>query len=261
MSGNDEDQNIINGEVPKLSYYKHKKQGTKYSKRVQKELSNTELKLNLNTLALELGKQKAINKPLLNKISKLVLGRPRKETLQEAYNNLQQIEHNFKNNKTSDKDKSQTGAQEKALEICDDQLKSNVINKEDYVNFTTETHYEFRTLTTFVKGMYNIMNQVKEDLDYFKTYDYVIKADVVKIIVNKIDDLKADDIELDAKTYRWKGVFKDKTLQSIKYDKAWNANKNLFQYKAYNMDPNNETPLECVPNALFKMYGDKSKGI
>ena len=26
------------------------------------------------------------------------------------------------------------------------------------------------------------------------------------------------------------------------------------------MDPNNETPLECVPNALFKMYGDISKG-
>ena len=46
----------------------------------------------------------------------------------------------------------------------------------------------------------------------------------------------------------------------IVFDKAWNANKNLFQYKAYNMDPNNETPLECVPNALFKMYGDKSKG-
>ena len=105
MSGNDEDQNIINGEAPKESYYKHKKKGTNYSKRVQKELNNTELKLNLNTLALELGKQKAINKPLLNKIAKLVLGRPRKETLQEAYNNLQQIEHNFKNNKTSDKER------------------------------------------------------------------------------------------------------------------------------------------------------------
>ena len=96
MSGNDEDQNIINGEVPKLSYYKHKKQGTNYSKRVQKELNNTELKLNLNTLALELGKQKAINKPLLNKIAKLVLGRPRKETLLVAYNNIPQIEYNFK---------------------------------------------------------------------------------------------------------------------------------------------------------------------
>ncbi len=47
-----------------------------------------------------MGKQKAINKPLLNRIAKLVLGRPRKETLQE-----QQIEHNFKNKKTSDKDR------------------------------------------------------------------------------------------------------------------------------------------------------------
>ena len=95
MSGNDEEEeyNIINGEIPapKQSYYKHKKQGTNYSKRVQKELSNTELKLNINSLALELGKQKTINKPLLKKMAKLVLGRPRKETLQEAYNSLQQI--------------------------------------------------------------------------------------------------------------------------------------------------------------------------
>ncbi len=34
--------------------------------------------------------------------------------------------------------------------------------------------------------MYNIMNKVKEDLDYLKTYDYVIKADVLQIIVNKL---------------------------------------------------------------------------
>jgi hypothetical protein len=26
------------------------------------------------------------------------------------------------------------------------------------------------------------------------------------------------------------------------------------------MDPNNEVPLECVPNALCKIYGDKTKG-
>ena len=45
--------------------------------------------------------------------------------------------------------------------------------------------------------MYNIMNKVKEDLDYFKTYDYVVKADVIKIIVNKIEGLKSDDEELD----------------------------------------------------------------
>ena len=71
MSGNDEEEeyNIINGEIPapkqsyyKHSYYKHKKQGTNYSKRVQKELNNTELKLNINSLALELGKQKQLIK-------------------------------------------------------------------------------------------------------------------------------------------------------------------------------------------------------
>jgi hypothetical protein len=25
------------------------------------------------------------------------------------------------------------------------------------------------------------------------------------------------------------------------------------------MDPNDEAPLGCVPNSLFKMYGDKQK--
>ena len=32
MSGNDEDQNIINGEIPKVSRYNYKKQGTNYSR-------------------------------------------------------------------------------------------------------------------------------------------------------------------------------------------------------------------------------------
>ena len=157
--------------------------------------------------------------------------------------------------------KAKQEAQGKSLEICIDQLQRNVINDEDFDKFTSvKNRYEFRTLTTLIKGMYNIMNKVKDDLEYFKEYDYVIKVDVVQIIINRIDNLKSDDIELNDKSYRWKGLFKDKTNNVIKYDKAWNANKNLFQYKAYNMDPNNETPLECVPNALFKMYGDKSKG-
>ena len=34
-------------------------------------------------------------------MAKLVLSRTRQQTLENAYNNLQQIEHNFKNNKTS----------------------------------------------------------------------------------------------------------------------------------------------------------------
>ncbi len=61
------------------------------------------------------------------------------------------------------------------------------------------------------------------------------------------------------KTYRWK-EFKRKNELIPRHEKAWNTNKILFQYKAYNMDPNNETPFKCLPNALLKMYGDRSKG-
>jgi hypothetical protein len=51
MSDN-EDQNIINGMLPKVSRHNYKKQGTNYSKnkKVGKELDLTELKLKINTL-------------------------------------------------------------------------------------------------------------------------------------------------------------------------------------------------------------------
>jgi hypothetical protein len=54
--------------------------------------------------------------------------------------------------------------------------------------------------------------------------DYIVKTDVVQIIINKIDGLKSEDVELDDKTYRWKGRFErnDKKI----FDKAWIANKN-----------------------------------
>ena len=62
----------------------------------------------------------------------------------------------------------------------------------------------------------DIMNKVKDDLEYYEEYDYVIKADVLNIIVNKIEGLKSDDIELDDKKYRWKGFSKVK--HNNKYD-------------------------------------------
>ncbi len=110
--------------------------------------------------------------------------------------------------------------------------------------------YEYRNITSIIKGLYNIKEAIKNDLDYFMSLPYLLKVDVVQVVINKMDS--------DPKPYRYKGsilIGKD----AIKYYKAWNANKKLFQYKAYDMDPNNETPLECVPNALFKMYGDKTK--
>ena len=97
----DDVQNIINGEVPKVSRHNYKKQGTNYSKMNQKVLDITQLKIKLNTLALKLHKEKSINKPLLNKIGQLVQKRTRQPKLEDAYNSLQQIEHNLKTNQTS----------------------------------------------------------------------------------------------------------------------------------------------------------------
>jgi hypothetical protein len=261
MSGNDEDQNIINGEIPKVSRYQYKKQGTNYSKRVQKELNNTELKLNLNTLALELGKQKAINKPLQKKIAKLVLGRPRKETLQEAYNNLQQIEHNFKNDKLSDNERPfknknytikelkkinedakkeynvyrkfilivQNSEKEKTrlaydeeMQVLSRQLADGIIDENEYMKFGDKIkyEYEYRNITSTVKGLYNIKEAIKDDLDYFMGLPYVLKVDVVQVVINKMD--------LEPKTYRYRGAIDRK---EIVYDKAWNANKIYFNTK------------------------------
>jgi len=217
MSGNDEDQNIINGEIPKLTRHHYKKQGTNYSRnKNNKELDRTELKIKLNSLALKLLNEKAINKPLANKMAKLVLSRTRQETLQNAYNNLQQIEHNFKTGKhgnenrpfknknytikelktinedakkeynvyrkfilivqNSEKDKTRL-AYDEEMQILSRQLADGIIDENEYMKFGSkiEYEYEYRNITSPVKGLYNIKNVIKDDLDYFMSLPYVLK--------------------------------------------------------------------------------------
>ena len=161
-----------------------------------------------------------------------------------------------------------TNAKDQAINILDNQLNRGIITLEEYNTFADEQmkvkkKYEYRNITHQIKGLYNIMHKVEEDLKYFINQPYCLKADVVQIIINKLEGLKTDK-KLEDKIYRYKGLFErynytTHTNEMI-FDKAWKAEKNLFQYKAYNMDINNETALECVPNALYKMYGDKSKG-
>ena len=204
-------------------------------------------------------------------MKKLVLKGTRQQTLQDAYNNLQQIEHNFKtgqqgNEKRPLKNKNYTIKELKTLnedakkeynvyrkfilivqnsekvktrlaydeemQILSRQLADGFIDEDEYMKFGSKLkyEYEYRNITTTVKGLYNIKEVIKDDLDYFMTLPYVLKVDVVQVVINRMDS--------DPKTYRYRGsilIGKD----AIKYDKAWNANKNLFQYKAYNMDPNN----------------------
>jgi hypothetical protein len=56
----------------KVPQHYYKKQGTNYSRnKNNEELDRTELKIKINSLALELYKEKAINKPLVKKMAKL----------------------------------------------------------------------------------------------------------------------------------------------------------------------------------------------
>ena len=113
------------------------------------------------------------------------------------------------------------------MQILSRQLADGIIDENEYMKFGSkiEYEYEYRNITSPVKGLYNIKNVIKDDLDYFMSLPYVLKVDVVKVVINKMD--------LETKTYRYRGAIDRK---EIVYDKAWNANKNLFQYKAYNMD-------------------------
>ena len=128
MSNNDEDQNIINGELPRVRSDNYKKQGSNYSKnkKVGKELDLTELKLKINTLALQLSKEKAINKPLAKKIFQMVLKRTRRPKLEETYNSLQQIDHNLK---TGNKGKEKITIKELKVIGEDAKMSYNVYRK------------------------------------------------------------------------------------------------------------------------------------
>ncbi len=44
---------------------------------------------------------------------------------------------------------------------------------------------EYRNITTMKKGLYNIKEVIKANLDYFMSFPYVLKVDIVKFVINK----------------------------------------------------------------------------
>jgi hypothetical protein len=55
-------------------------------------------------------------------------------------------------------------------------LARNIGNDGSSTSFDPVIKYQFRTLTTPVKGLYNIMNVVKSDLQYFSGMEYIVKT-------------------------------------------------------------------------------------
>ena len=74
---------------------------------------------------------------------------------------------------------------------------------------------------------------------------YVIKVVIFKVTVYKDDK--------DADYYSWQGA-EVKQPFGIEYMKAWPCKSEHKGFNKFNLDKNDETPFECVPNALFKMY-------
>ena len=101
-----------------------------------------------------------------------------------------------------------------------------------------------------VTGRGNIRNELKAIIDGWMARPYIIRVDVVNLSINK-------HIKMNKNEYRWKGVehnYKDSGKNEIVYYKAWNSE---FQYFGYDLDLNNETPFQCVDNAIFNMYGNR----
>ena len=97
----------------------------------------------------------------------------------------------------------------------------------------------------------DIRKEIKQFISYEFALPYVIKVKIIRLVINKED--KNSDF------YRWKGgkKIKDGSKYMIQYMKAWKAQ---FKYHGFKVDLNDETPFECVPNALYKMYGNREAG-
>jgi hypothetical protein len=94
----------------------------------------------------------------------------------------------------------------------------------------------------------NIRKEFKKFIAFAIEMPYVVKVVILRVTINK------DDIDTDY--YRWQGAEKTND-EGIKYIKAWPCK---FVHHGFNVYKNDDTLFECVPNALFEMYGNRDAG-
>jgi hypothetical protein len=229
-----------------------------------KEIKN--LKAKLDTLSTQLDKEKKINKPLLRDVKNLIYSNTKLPKLESTYAKLQEI---------SSSQEAKKKLTKKEFKVIKDDTKTKFLVYRTYhiIKQTTDkegniVHKEEDShITDYVRGKQNIKKQIKKDIQYFFTYGYVDDVKVTKVIINRHE-------ELTPQTYRYKQAafpkipaplekyvkekYDDSPGTSVIWDKAWQMQ---FEYRnGLNFDNNDEYEWKCVPNALYKMYGDKSNG-
>ena len=221
----------------------------------------------LFSLAIKLQKNKKISTTLYNKIEKILSQtKPQMKTITTTLEMLNNIEKDSALKKVSVKQYTEI-QKTKAIEAetiynvyvkmevaleksIEDQKKNksiiqlNINDNIYYVLWTVQNH------TLIIQGKDNIKDKIKELIKFQMGKPYGIKIKIKHVIVNK--QLTTSSV------YRWKGA--QKTENQIKYFRAWDASS-CFKHHGLNLDKNDETEYQCIPNAFLKMYGDrKQKG-
>ncbi len=237
--------------------------------------SASRLKNKLLLLANDMLKAKQISKAVFNKMEKLTIQRTRRNTLVENLEGLQAIKEQFKS-KQADQRETKTNTKKYSIQelkqLQKDIKADNDVTYQVYIKYKMYVrpdrpnrpieeividHQKIKAQSYInnesikVNGTKNIKYNLKLFINSLMESPYTYKVDILKVIINK-------EIISDSK-YRWLGAEKKqkrikKGQDWIRYFKAWNA---TFTHHKYNLDNNNEIPFECVPNALFKMYGNR----
>ncbi len=78
-------------------------------------------------------------------------------------------------------------AYDEEMQILSRQLVEGIIDETQYMNFGNKflNEYEYRNITTTVKGLYKIKEVIKDNLDYFMSLPYITNIDIVQVVINK----------------------------------------------------------------------------
>jgi hypothetical protein len=170
-----------------------------------------------------------------------------------TYQNLRGFKHAETTVKKSEYNKTlkQTKEGKKTLNTLYIKHEEHTKRDKGITHKTEQEKVEVKKYTFTVTGdESNIRKAIREFISFPIKKPYVLKVVIVRVTTNK------DEKDTDYYRCQWEGAKKTNN-EGIKYIKAWPCK---FKYHGFNVDKNDETPFECLPNASFKMYGNRDAG-
>ena len=229
----------------KLAKYKQSVKTTKKDQLEERNIIKSEILL----LAKDLYNKNKINKPLYTKLYNISIGASRLPKLQSTLATLQEIQKMDQVIKKKHFNEKISDAKNEAKVVYNVYSKYLIYKSVSYDDdgnvIQSDSESDEANINERIIGKNNIEKSIKDNIKFYLSYPYIVRVEVLKVIVNKM--------EVEKDVYRYTGGQLNKQNQ-IEYFKAWDMG---FKYHGYNLDLNDEIPYKCVPNALVKMYGKK----